>query len=153
MFSEKERTTYIGGMMFEWMNQPDVSLFRQKLRENPWMRKVLINYCFDSNYIFFNQRRVEKVIGLKKGESFKRKFLLHLKTRRRELVETPMNLQSFEYLHYIIQKLKKNTINHYDVTLPYFLQLSEDDVSSVLDILMKKFKLSNEQVEILKGGL
>lgn len=137
--------------MFEWFRQ-DEFIFRKALSSNPWLKKFLLRYCFEEGFIFFNTNEVGRRIDVKKGDNFKVVFLAHLKAKRKELVVKQMKLQSFEYLLYIVIKLKKEIRNQYDVIIPYLLQLDEKDCGVVIDIFTNKFRLTEKQQNILKGG-
>jgi len=142
--------------MFEWTTINDEFKFRGLLSENPWLNKFLINYCFDEGFVFFNKRKMlsgMKIKELKKGQYLKQQIIKHVNQKRKEEVGVPLHLQSFQYLIYIINKMRKDVRGHYDIIIPYLLMLDKKDVSFVIDVFEKKFKLNDEQLNILKGGI
>ena len=142
--------------MFEWKECEDDLEFRQALSENPWLKKFLMQYAFDEGFVFFDEERVLSKIGVKKlrkDQSFKQQLLKHIKQKRREMVGTPMHLQSFQYLLYVLTKMRKNVREHYEIITPYLLQLNEKDASAVIDVFQKNLKLSEMQISVLKGGI
>ena len=141
--------------MFEWTKIEDEMEFKSALRENPWLRKFLMSYCFDEGFIYFNEKKVLSGMGISelgKSQNFKQQLTKHVNERRKDMVGTPMHLQSFQYLLYVIARLRKNVRNHYEAVVPFLVMLEKEDVPFVVDILTKKFKLSNTQLRVLKGG-
>ena len=138
--------------MFKWAKSNDLVIFRRELRENPWLKKFLLKYCFDDSFVFFDQRSVFLKIKPRRPElDFKALFFDHIKFQRHELLREPKQLESFEYLMYVLQRLKKDIKKHYDILMPYLVQLKDEDVVVVIDILMKDFTLTEEQLNILRG--
>ena len=150
---EKLRELALVEQMFEFTKCRDEIEFRIMLRENPWLSKFLTSYLFDDSFVFFNKRKMLAGMGLKESEDFKKALLKHIEQKRVEMVGVPMRLESFQYLIYIINKLRKSVRDHYEILLPFCLQLDKKDLSFVIDILEKKFKISKMQLEILKGGI
>ena len=141
--------------MFEWIACSDDLEFSGTLSSNPWLRKFLMSYCFDDGFVFFNKRKVMSGMGLKelkRGQGFKQQLIKHINQEREVIVGTQMHLQSFQYLIYIINKMRKDVRGHYDIIIPYMVQLDKEDVSFVIDIFEKTFKLSDTQLRVLKGN-
>ncbi len=142
--------------MFEWVKVKDELEFRAILAGNSWLRKFLISYCFDEGFIFFNKRKVSAAIGMGKNESlkdFKKKLITHIELKRKELVGVPMHLQSYQYFIHVIDNMRKSVRNHYDILIPYAVQLDKADVKYVVDVFLKNLKVSRMQKAVLKGGL
>ncbi len=142
--------------MFEWAERNDEIEFRVILSSNPWLRKFLLSYCFDEGFVFFNKRKVVSGMALKElgqGQYFKQQLIKHVNEKRKDIVGTQMHLESFQYLIYIVNKMRKDVRGHYDIIIPYLCQLNKEDVPFVIDIFQKEFKLNNIQMQVLKGGI
>jgi hypothetical protein len=141
--------------MFEWTKCSNDLEFRGILSSNPWLKKFLMSYCFDEGFLFFNARKVLSGMNIEEmgqGQYFKQQLIKHINQKRKEIAGTPMHLQSFQYLIYIINSMRKNVRGHYDIIVPYLVQLDNDDVPFVIDIFLKEFKLNKTQLRVLKGG-
>ena len=130
-------------------------VFRQTLASNGWLKKFLMSYCFDESFIYFNEKQVMVKMGVKefgKGQYFKQQLLKHLKEKRYLMMDKPTEFESFQYFIYVIEKLKKHMRSHYDITMEFLVRLSPEDVPFVIDILTKRFKLSEMQLKVLKSS-
>jgi len=140
--------------MFGWVNHSDEIAFRKHLSANPWLKTFLLRYLFAEGYVYFDKKIVARKIGkFSNDKEFRKNLLKHIKEKREEMVTTDLSLQSFQYLDHIICKLRKYVRKHYDIILPYLIQLNKKDLPFIVDILMGKFKLKAWQIQILKGGL
>lgn len=139
--------------MFEWTKSNDEISFRQCLSSNPFLKKFLIKYFFEEGFIFFNKRKVTSQIKLKEGEVFRTVFIKHILQKKKEIVKEEMGLQSFQHLIYVLSRLRSDTTRHYEILLPYLVQLKKEDLPYVVDVLLEKFKLKDWQMAILKGGI
>ena len=142
--------------MFEFAKIDNEMEFRMVLRENDWLRKFLMSYCFDEGFVFFDEKKVlsgMKIEKLKQGQHFKQQLIKHTNQKRIEMVGTPLHIQSFQYLIFVIDKMRNDVRKHYEILIPYLVQLDKEDVFYVIDVLMKEFKLNEMQLKILKGGI
>ena len=139
--------------MFEFIKCKDEIAFRIMLRDNPWLEKFLTLYCFDDSFVFFNKRKMLAGIGLKDSKDFKKDLLEHIEQKRAEMIGVPLQLESFQFLIHIINKMRKNVRDHYSITMQYFMQLDKKDLSFVIDVLEKKFVVSKMQMDVLKNNI
>lgn len=142
--------------MFEWTKCEDEIEFRKILSSNGWLKKFLMCYCFDEGFIYFDEKKFLKKIGVEelgRGQGVKQQIMKHVGEKRKGMVGTPMHLQSFQYFIYIISSMRKRLREHYEILAPYLVQLDKKDLGFVVDVLTKKFKLSKMQEQVLKGSL
>ena len=128
-------------------------VFRQVLNSNAWLKQFLMSYCFNDSFVYFDEKQVLHGMGTKKlgqGKYFKQQLLKHIKEKKYLMMEKQLTMESFQYLIYVIEKLKKHITRHYSITVEYLVRLAPEDIPFVIDILTKKFKLSPMQRQALK---